>query len=298
MYAGFPFTVFSQLTTGPMLDVIAPKDKIGYVQGLNNASMNVGMAIAPWIFGLLADATTTNLAISVAIGVSCLAAAINLPLTCDKRFGRVKAVPDSSKRVLPTEDSEFIEMALAGEFVDQERLVMANLERMKAHKAYIVPHVRSYAEDKEKGLYEIQSQAGEAFEQRLAILDRVLMALQDPEKERTTEEVCSMLNAAVYGHTESMNEATNDLGQWVGDYLQDAGYNPHTTSTLVKQMIMTALPPISYDKKYTPDNLEHAILRGRHVYKKYAEHFETVEKEKEWSFSDALGKGSTAVFYS
>lgn len=35
MYIGFPFTVFSQLTTGPMLDVIAPEDKIGYVQGLN-----------------------------------------------------------------------------------------------------------------------------------------------------------------------------------------------------------------------------------------------------------------------
>ena len=57
MYAGFPFTVFSQLTTGPMLDAIAPEDKIGFVQGLNNASMNFGMALAPWLFGLLADAT-------------------------------------------------------------------------------------------------------------------------------------------------------------------------------------------------------------------------------------------------
>jgi len=27
MYAGFPFTVFSQLTTGPMLDAIAPEGK-------------------------------------------------------------------------------------------------------------------------------------------------------------------------------------------------------------------------------------------------------------------------------
>ena len=44
---GFPFTVFSQLTTGPMLDVIAPEDKIGFVQGLNNSTMNFGMALAP-----------------------------------------------------------------------------------------------------------------------------------------------------------------------------------------------------------------------------------------------------------
>jgi len=38
MYGGFPFTVFSQMTTGPMLDIIAPEDKLGYVQGLNNAA--------------------------------------------------------------------------------------------------------------------------------------------------------------------------------------------------------------------------------------------------------------------
>ena len=53
MYGGFPFTVFSQLTTGPMLDAIAPEDKIGFVQGLNNSAMNFGMALAPWAFGEL-----------------------------------------------------------------------------------------------------------------------------------------------------------------------------------------------------------------------------------------------------
>lgn len=39
---GFPFTVLSQLTTGPMLDAIAPEDQIGFIQGLNNSSMNFG----------------------------------------------------------------------------------------------------------------------------------------------------------------------------------------------------------------------------------------------------------------
>lgn len=29
MYGGFPFTVFSQLTTGPMLDVLAPENAVG-----------------------------------------------------------------------------------------------------------------------------------------------------------------------------------------------------------------------------------------------------------------------------
>jgi hypothetical protein len=73
MYAGFPFTVFSQLTMGLMLDVIAPTYKIGYIQGLNNSSMNLGMAISPWVFWLLADAIGTNVAITIGIGFSILA---------------------------------------------------------------------------------------------------------------------------------------------------------------------------------------------------------------------------------
>ena len=32
---GFPFTVLSQLTTGPMLDAIAPEDQIGFIQGVS-----------------------------------------------------------------------------------------------------------------------------------------------------------------------------------------------------------------------------------------------------------------------
>ena len=61
MYAGYPFTILSQLTAGPMLDAVAPADKIGYCQGLNNASMNFAMALAPWLYGLLSDATSTKI---------------------------------------------------------------------------------------------------------------------------------------------------------------------------------------------------------------------------------------------
>ena len=49
LYAGFPLTVISQLTTGPMLDIIAPIEKRGYVQGLNSTVMNFGLAVSPWV---------------------------------------------------------------------------------------------------------------------------------------------------------------------------------------------------------------------------------------------------------
>ena len=49
LYIGFPFTVLSQLSTGPMLDAIAPPAKRGSIQGMNSMSMNFAQALAPWV---------------------------------------------------------------------------------------------------------------------------------------------------------------------------------------------------------------------------------------------------------
>ena len=45
LYVIYPFSVLSQLTTGPMLDAIAPDDQKGLAQGINNAVMNFVMAL-------------------------------------------------------------------------------------------------------------------------------------------------------------------------------------------------------------------------------------------------------------
>ena len=80
LYVGFPFTVVSQLTTAPMLDVIAPLDRRGYVQGLNTFVMNIGTAVGPWILGLLADEASIDISLWTGVGISFAAAAINSPL--------------------------------------------------------------------------------------------------------------------------------------------------------------------------------------------------------------------------
>ena len=48
----------------------------GFLIGLNNSAMNFGMAVAPWLFGILADATSTNISIWIGVGLSFLAAVI------------------------------------------------------------------------------------------------------------------------------------------------------------------------------------------------------------------------------
>ncbi|KAL3915986.1 MAG: hypothetical protein SGARI_008065, partial [Bacillariaceae sp.] len=74
--------------------------------------MNFGMAVAPWLFGMLADATTTDTAIWTGIGISWLAAVINAPLMRKKAFGPAEKPVPKDKRPLAGEDQDLIGEAL------------------------------------------------------------------------------------------------------------------------------------------------------------------------------------------
>ena len=82
-----------------MFDIIAPEENHGYVQGLNNVAMNFGMALAPWLFGLLTDSAEMNMAIWMYIAISLFAAAINSSLMYKKEFGPIPKPIPASKRV-------------------------------------------------------------------------------------------------------------------------------------------------------------------------------------------------------
>jgi len=280
MYAGFPFTVFSQLTTGPMLDAIAPSDKIGFVQGLNNASMNFGMALAPWVFGLLADATSTTAAIITGICFSVAAALANAPLMRHPLMGKQSPKPPAQKRIFKGEDEEIVQKMLSGSYVDPELTLEIAKHRAMNGMPTVVPRVRPYGEEKET-LGKLAKDASATFEFRRELADRILAGLasgkDDPENlEFSKEELVQFLNTVSRGDNqdqELIHQATTDLGVWMGDYLEDNGYSPHTASVLMKQMFMTAFPRLTDDgPELTEENLEEYLIRNRRVMNSYAEH--------------------------
>merc|ERR1711871_134709 len=55
LYVSYPITVISQLSTGPMLEAIAPVSKRGYVQGLSSAAMEIGGALSTPVLGYIGD---------------------------------------------------------------------------------------------------------------------------------------------------------------------------------------------------------------------------------------------------
>ena len=234
MYGGFPFTVFSQLTTGPMLDVIAPEDKIGFVQGLNNSAMNFGMALAPWLFGILADATTTDAAIWTGIAISFGAALINAPLMRRPEMGPPpKKMPSGLKVLKGDEDPEAVSLTLAGEYVDPEVLFAINRKRALEHKQFVIPTVKKYQDEKDD-LQSLHEHAVPMYRFRKELFDRILGELGNPNSDVSVNELCELLQTAANGDKEVIDERTADIGHWIGEYLLDNGYHPHVTSLLIK----------------------------------------------------------------
>lgn len=239
------------------------------------------MALAPWLFGLLADATSTNAAIITGICFSILAAIANAPLMLHPMMGKQEPKPPVQKRVLKGEDEEVVQKLLNGSFVDPElQLQVAKLRAMNGLPS-IVPRVRSYAEDKENiNLDKFVTEASETFEFRRDLADRILVGLasgkRDPDNlDFSKEEFAQFLNTVQRGNDQDqdvINTAANDLGIWMGEYLEDNGYSPHTLSVLMKQMFVIAFPPLNDGPEVTEENVEEYLIRQRRLMNSYAEH--------------------------
>ena len=113
MYLSFPLTVISQLSTGPMLDRISPSSQRGLVQGLNSSVMQFGMAIFPWVFGLLSDAIGLTTTLWICIGISIAAAIVNAPLMWVQVLKPRRKVYEYD-HALAFDDEEVIQKLLAG----------------------------------------------------------------------------------------------------------------------------------------------------------------------------------------
>jgi hypothetical protein len=269
LYCGFPFTVFSQLSTGPMLDSISPVDKRGFTQGLNTAVMNFGQALTPWALGLLSDATEIKTSIWFCIGVSCLAALVNLPLVFRDGLGSPKAKKPAEGRALKGEDKDLVEQALRGEYIPLRVLDDLNTQRIQKGQPLLVVHYGKYADEKGK-LSKLRQNAKSDFRH---LIQRKELYLGDLTSEENRIAVCKT-------HAETMSrynpdvtkEVDEELGQWFTDYLKDSGYTDiYSSGAATKQMIMTAFPVITQEKEWTPDTVEDTIINTSRVYRKFIE---------------------------
>jgi len=280
LYCGYPITVFSQLSTGPMLDLISPVNKRGYTQGLNTSVMNFGMAVTPWVVGIIADATTTRTAILICVGTSFLAALVNAPIMFRKGMGPAPKVRSQDSRPLKGEDKDLVEMALRGEYVPASVLDGINEERISKGQPLLLVHYGKYADEKRESLDVLRKNAMNDFRHILKRRELFIGDLNESEDKgaavcQQLREVDSLVNQEV------LDEVDGELGSWFTDYLKENGYDAmHRSPALTKQMIMTSFPPISTEKEWKPDNVEQRLLNHERVYRKFIESKEEEDTKK------------------
>jgi MFS family permease len=120
LYLIMPFTVLSNLSTGPMLDMIAPVNKRGFVQGINSTTMNIARSASPFVLGAYADAVGVVITMWTCVGISVVAALANTPLTFVKQLKPRKRADHS--RALEFEDEELVDHIKQGKWVPPKQL--------------------------------------------------------------------------------------------------------------------------------------------------------------------------------
>jgi hypothetical protein len=299
MYVGYPFTVVSQLSTGPMLDRIAPMDKRGYVQGLNSVVMNIGTAVAPWVLGLIADTAGTNIAVWTGFGVSILAAIINMPLMFVKGMGPPPKKLDKAQRVMIWEDREVVEKLLQGEYVPGAVRDKVNDARRQQGLPFLIPNPGTYKDDKTR-LAELHALAKEEFyyesNRNYAILSEIAKQQGSPDfQDKLGKDLDQANDSLAMVGDERVDDVYRKMGQWFADHVRESGYYAHVNQILVKQMILTAFPPLMTDEKLTPENLEQFLANKQQVYDRYSTLAE--DEEGRYSLKRLLGNGSTKILY-
>lgn len=281
MYLGFPMTVISQLSTGPMLDMIAPSARRGYVQGLNTSVMNFGSAIFPWVFGIIADQIGTETTIWICVGVSFLAALANSPLLFASQLKRKKYIPDYS-RILKGEDTDFVQKALNGEWIPAEELSKINNERFETGHHFLRIPWTPYEEDRDR-LKAIKMHAAEDFSFNQARIAGYVNSenLATPENRQELVEKIKVSRVTL----EERKEIGKDMGAWFSDYLMDAGYHVDESAIMYKQMIMQAFPRLKESgDELTVDNIEESTLKWSRVLNHY------LEEEEEAGYLQAFAR--------
>ncbi|KAL3909912.1 MAG: hypothetical protein SGILL_007899 [Bacillariaceae sp.] len=265
LYTIMPFTVLSNLSTGPMLDMIAPVNKRGLVQGINTTTMNLARSVSPFALGAYADAVGTDVCMWTCVGVSLLAAVANVPLIFAKQL-KPRKKRDYTK-AFEFEDEDLVLHIKEGHWVPPKQLAKFHNERYAKGVSFITPAVKKYSEDKQCLAF-YKKQALEDFRFTRWQQSEYLSYLDTPEHRR---EVAEKLSKVAPSKNDQEKTAA-DLGAWFGDYMFDSGYFlDGGRITLMKQMIVEAFPPINKDGELNEENMEMTTLRYMRLINDYFE---------------------------
>ena len=224
LYGGYPFTVLSQLTTGPMVDAVCPPERKGEIQGYGNAIMAIVGPLASVILGNVADNKGTEFCIWTCITISGVAALSNVPLMAYPQLMWAKdpnAKPDHEHDEDFGTDDELAKRAESGQWIPAADLARINEARMTAGQPFLKLPVGKYKDDADY-LGKLKKRAVSEF------------AFQKKDVSEWTAKMNGMSREELQGMVEAWKASSPDeayqkarakeLGEWFADYLLDNGW--------------------------------------------------------------------------
>lgn len=255
LYSIFPLTVISQLSTGPMLDMLAPVDKRGFAQGVNMTIMNFAFAVSPWMLGIMSDNIGVIETLWFCFGVSILASLVNAPLMFAQALKRRE--PMDYQQAMGLEDQDLVERALDGQWVPAKFIDDLNYSRFQKGLPMLRIPIKPYEEDK-PNLRLLKVHAKEDFTYHRFIMHDILADIETPEGRKKSIET---LNKVIPSKEDRHMDA-QDMGKWFADYMEDNGYFlDGGWPPVYKQMIMQSFPAINTGGEITEDNVEQTMVR-------------------------------------
>jgi len=247
-HVGKLFGFLSTFSSGFMIQSLPPKALLGYWNGRNDMATNVAQAVAPLIFAALYDGfgnVRGQEMLACTAAISFLAICAYLPL--------VHLMPKEE----PTAEIEMKELDHYEEMSDleyshlpielQEKL---GEEMMKNQKS---PRLLTWGdfETERESLVDCHERGVRDFQY---ISNTMLRTLADRDKIRSEQIKWQEQSDALDAMGVDKAKAKQEMGAWIADYFDDAGYlNWDTQSQMYKAMLMSAFPPLDALDKKKPD---------------------------------------------
>lgn len=236
--SGKIFGFLSTIGAGFVISEIAPKERLGFWNGLNSGCSNLAQAIAPLVFATVYDA------IGNARGQEMLMCTSVISLLAVVAYSPLIALIPKPAKEVPMEMQD-LEMYEKMSDTEWSQLPAAIIDQVTAElvKAGKTPRVASWGnyQSERPLLTDLQSRARGDFkyfsQHMVQLLSNRQKLIEEQQNWNKYMEVVPKVDR---------DRVKLEMGAWIADYFDDAGYTDwEIQSQTYKAMIMTAFPPIN-----------------------------------------------------
>lgn len=215
------------------------------------ATVDGSSAVMPFLYGLMTDNFSQDVAIWTAVGCSVIAAMVYAGLAFDRRFAATSFDEDNeeasdfggSRKSLVEDlfvnEDQILDRILVGDYVRPSDLYRLNQQRMDRGESLVTVPVGNYDREMDSlGRKEMLHEFGVIRD----VLVRKLAAISANAEAKNA--LATELNLQLESKHEDDSLVEEEMGRWITEYLQVSGWKVREAAPLMKLVVATSFPPL------------------------------------------------------